>query len=173
MIGKNRVDVFPKPTNSFCYTTPDTCYPKKSRCNLPKGIVLRLRRICDGDATFDKRSSEYQNYLIAREREPSTVKWQFSEVRNTTRAEEKKEQDMVSDLKFITTFNLAFSNINEITQNNLSFLHTDDDMNKLCPPNSLTTLYTNEKRKFYPKKILRKSLGNFIAFLISMCLLQK
>ena len=159
MIGKNRVDVFPKPTNSFCYTTPDTCYPKKSRCNLPKGIVLRLRRICDGDATF--------------EHEPSTVKWQFSEVRNTTRAEEKKEQDMVSDLKFITTFNLAFPNINEITQNNLSFLHTDDDMKKLCPPNSLTTLYTNEKRKFYPKKILRKSLGNFIAFLISMCLLQK
>ena len=62
---------------------------------------------------------------------------------------------MVSDLKFITTFNLAFSNINEITQNNLSFLHTDDDMKKLCPPNSLTTLYTNKKRNFYLIKILR------------------
>ena len=60
---KNRVDVFAKPTNSFRYTTPSTCYPKKNISNIPKGIALRLRRICDDDVTFDKRSSEYQNYL--------------------------------------------------------------------------------------------------------------
>ena len=155
MISKIRIDVFPKPTNSFSYTTLIPGYPKKNICNLPKGIVLRLRRICDYDATFDKISSEYQNYLIAREHEPSKVKWQFSEVRNKTRAEEQKEQDRASDVKFMTTVNLAFSNINEIIQNYLSFLHTDESMKKLFPPNSLTTLYTNKKRNFYLIKILR------------------
>lgn len=155
MISKIRIDVFPKPTNSFSYTTLIPGYPKKNICNLPKGIVLRLRRICDYDATFDKISSEYQNYLIAREHEPSKVKWQFSEVRNKTRAEEQKEQDRASDVKFMTTVNLAFSNINEIIQNYLSFLHPDESMKKLFPPNSHTALYTNKKRNFYLMKILR------------------
>ena len=47
--GKIRVDVYAKPTNSFSYTSPNTCYPKNNICNIPKGIALRLRRICDDD----------------------------------------------------------------------------------------------------------------------------
>ena len=34
----------------------------------------QLRRICDDDETFKKRSSEYQNYLITRDYLPSIVK---------------------------------------------------------------------------------------------------
>ena len=41
--------------------TPNTCYPKNNICNIPRGIALRLRRICGDDETFEKRSSEYQN----------------------------------------------------------------------------------------------------------------
>ena len=59
--GKISVDVFAKSTNSFRYTTPNTCYPKNNICNIPRGIALRLRRICDEDETFEKRPSEYQN----------------------------------------------------------------------------------------------------------------
>ena len=106
--------------------------PKKSISNIPKVIALRLRRICDDDVTFDKRSSEYQNYLIAREHKPSSAKRQFSEVRNKTRAEartKQEKQDKVRDVEFITTYNLASRNINKIIQNNLSILHTDEDMN--------------------------------------------
>ena len=61
------VDVFAKPTNSFTYVLPSTCYPKKNINNVPKGIALRLRRICDTDEKFDIRSYKYQNYLIARD----------------------------------------------------------------------------------------------------------
>ena len=78
--GKIIVDVYAKPTNSFSYTSPNTCYPKRNICNIPKGIVLRLRSICNDDETFDKRSTEYQNYLIAREYKPSLLEQQFSEV---------------------------------------------------------------------------------------------
>ena len=38
--GKIRVDDFAKSTNSFSYTTPDTCYPKINICNIPRGIAL-------------------------------------------------------------------------------------------------------------------------------------
>ena len=72
--GKIRVDVYAKPTNSFSYALPSTCYPKHNICNITRGIALRLRRICDDDEPNDKRSMESQNYLIARDHKPSTVK---------------------------------------------------------------------------------------------------
>ena len=61
------VDVYAKPTNSFTYVLPSTCYPKKSINKVPKGIALRLRRTRNSDEKFDIRSSEYQNYLITRD----------------------------------------------------------------------------------------------------------
>ena len=153
-----RVDVYAKSTNSFSYTTPNTCYPKNNICNIPRGIALRLRRICDDDETFEKRSSEYQNYLIARDHKPSIVKKQFSEVKKKTRSETRQKQtkqDKVSDLKFITTYNPALSNIHNIIQNNLSILHTDENMKKIFPSKSIKTLYRREKNL---KEILSPSL---------------
>ena len=45
------VYVHSKPTNSFTYVLPTTCYPRKSRNNIPHVIALRLRRICDSCLT--------------------------------------------------------------------------------------------------------------------------
>ena len=44
--GKISVDVFSKQTNSFTYVLPSTCYPNRNIKNVPKGIALRLRRVC-------------------------------------------------------------------------------------------------------------------------------
>ena len=44
---KISVDVFSKTTNSFTYVLPNTCFPKINIENIPKGVALRLRRICD------------------------------------------------------------------------------------------------------------------------------
>ena len=85
--------MYANPTNSFSYTSPNTCYSKNNICNIPRGIALTLRRICDDDETFDKRSTEYQNYLIAREHKSSLVKQQLSEVRKKTRAEARQKQN--------------------------------------------------------------------------------
>ena len=59
--GKITVDVHSKPTNSFTYVLPTTCYPRKSINNIPHGIALRIRRICDSDQKFKHRSEEYKN----------------------------------------------------------------------------------------------------------------
>ena len=104
--GKIRVDLFAKPNNGFSCTTPNTCCPKKNIWNILKGIILRLRRICNDDVTFDKRSLKYQDYVIAREHKPYTVQrqQQFSEFRNKRRAEAKKKhekQGEPSDVKFL------------------------------------------------------------------------
>ena len=51
--GKLSGDVFAKSTNSFTYVKPSTCYPRKNTSNLPRGIALRLHRICDTDEKFE------------------------------------------------------------------------------------------------------------------------
>ena len=52
------VDVYAKPTNSFTYVLPSTCYPKKSINKVPQKIALRLRTMCDSDEKCDIWSSE-------------------------------------------------------------------------------------------------------------------
>ena len=84
---KIRADVYAKFTNGFSYTVRNTCYPKNNICNIPGGIALRLRRICDDDETLEKRLSEYQSYLIARDHKAYVVKKQFSEIKKKTRSE--------------------------------------------------------------------------------------
>ena len=106
----------------------------------------------------EKKSSEYQNYLIARDHKPSIVKKQFSEVKKKTRSEARQKQtkkDKVSGLKFITTYNPALSNIRNIIQNNLSILHTDENMKKIFSSKFIKTLYRREKNL---KEILSPSL---------------
>ena len=68
------VDVYAIPTKSFTYVLPSTCFPQKSINKVLKGIPLRLRRMYDSDEKFDIRRSKYQNYLIARDYNPTLVK---------------------------------------------------------------------------------------------------
>ena len=98
--GKITVVVHSKPTNSFTYVFPTTFYPRKSINNIPHGIALRIRRICDSDEKFKHRSEEYKNYLIARDYHPGlvdkqkvemTLKLKFRKVEMTLRHNAKKK----------------------------------------------------------------------------------
>ena len=79
------MDIFSKPTNSFTYVIPSTCFPKRNIEKVPQGLALRKRRICDTDSKFKIRSNEYQEYLIAREYKPHKVSEQFSDVAKFSR----------------------------------------------------------------------------------------
>ena len=54
--GKLSVDVYFKPTNSFTYVMLSTCYSMKNINKVRQGIVLRLRRICDGTEKYESGS---------------------------------------------------------------------------------------------------------------------
>ena len=72
--------IFAKATNSFTYVVPSTCFPKTNIENISKGIkgiALHLRRTYDSDSKFEKRSAEYQKYLISRDYKPRKEKMHF------------------------------------------------------------------------------------------------
>ena len=77
---KITLDVHSKLTNSFTYVDLRTCYASRNINKIPEGIALRLRRICESNEKYKKRSNEYQNYLIARNYCPSLVAKQFQNV---------------------------------------------------------------------------------------------
>ena len=67
---KTELDFFTKPTKSFMYVLPSSCYPRKNLNNILYGIALRLKHIYQNDGKF-LFTDEYKNYLIARHYEPS------------------------------------------------------------------------------------------------------
>ena len=59
------VDILAKATNGFRYVLASTCFPKNSIENVPKGVALRLRRICDSDNKFGEHSVQYITIFIS------------------------------------------------------------------------------------------------------------
>ena len=141
------VDVFAKPTNSFTYVLPSTCYPKKNINNVPKGIALRLRRICDTDEKFDIRSYEYQNYLIARDYKPTLVKRHFHAIKNISRRKARQVKPKVIKYNFnlITVYNPVMKNLEKVLNDNLHILYGDPDMKKVFPKRNISVTYRRGK----------------------------
>ena len=50
------VDIFAKATNSFTYVLRSNCFRKNSIENVPEGVALWLRTICDSDHKFEEHS---------------------------------------------------------------------------------------------------------------------
>ena len=134
------VDVFAMTTNSFTYVLPSTCYPKKNINNVPKGIALRLRRICDTDEKFDIRSYEYQNYLIARDYKPTLVKRQFHAIKNISRREARQVKP-----KIIKSNYPVLKNLEKVLNDNLHILYGDPDMKKVFPEGTVSVTYRRGK----------------------------
>ena len=84
---------FAKPTNSFTYVSPTSCYPRKNLNNEPRGKALRLRRICDTDEKFNSRSIEYKNYLMARDCKPSIVNKHFAHISTSSRQQTRQKSN--------------------------------------------------------------------------------
>ena len=146
--NKITVDVYSKPTNSFTYVDPKTCYPSRNINKIPEGITIRLWRIWDSDEKYEKRSNEYQNYLIARNYSPSLVVKQFQKVSQISRDNAQKPGSKVlgtNSVKFVTSHNPILSNLYSLINKYLPILHADLDLKEIFPRKSITTVYGRQK----------------------------
>ena len=122
---------FSKPTNSFTYVLPSTCYPNRNFKNVPKGIALRMRRICESDEKYDKQSEEYQKYFMVRDYQNGSVKRQFEEVKKLSRSEDQRpkvKSNQVRKPNFFTTYNLSLPNMDAVVKKYLPILNSDENL---------------------------------------------
>ena len=122
------VDVFAKPTNSLTYVLPSACYPRKNIENVPVGVSLRLRRICDSDEKFNLRSSEYRISSMPREE-----------------ARRPKSKGDYKAFPLITEFNPILTDLNSVIKKHLPLLYCDADMKDIFPERSVKALYRRGK----------------------------
>ena len=105
--------------------------PKTNIENIAKGVASRIRKICDSDNKFEKRSAEYQKYSIARDYKPSKARKQFFDVRNISREEARKtkiKSNFSAACNLITQYNPMFPNIKTIFKKYLPVLHRKQEM---------------------------------------------
>ena len=124
------VDVFAKPTHSFTYVLPSTCYRQKNMNNVPKGTALSFKRICNTDGKFEIRSYEYQNYLIIRNCKLTLVKLHFHAIINISRREARQVKSKVTECNFnlINVYNPVMKNLENVLNDNVDILYGDLDM---------------------------------------------
>ena len=151
--------MFAKDTSSFTYVLPSASFPKNNIENIPKGVALRLRRICDSDEKFEKHSAEYQNYLIARDYKPGKVKKQFSDIKKLTREEARKPKllktTFSTSCNLITQYNPLLPNLKTIIRNHLPILYSNQQMLDIFPQNTISVTYKRNKNL---REILSPSL---------------
>ena len=90
-----------------------TCYPSNNVNKAPRGIALRLKRICD-----IVLSKDYKNYVTARECKSKVVQEHFSETSKLSRAEArqiKPKQQANPRILFATTYNHMLPNMRSMT----------------------------------------------------------
>ena len=112
----------------------------------------------DSNKKFLVRSSEYKNYLIARNYKPKDVEKHFSEISKLSRAETrqiKPKQQANDGILFATTYNLMLPSMRSLIKKHLLVLHSDSDLKNIFPENAICTVF---KRNRNLKEILSPSL---------------
>ena len=141
MFSQNRLTA----SHMFCHLP---CYPNRNIRNVPKGIALRLRRICDSDEKYDERSEWYQKYLTAADYGPGSAKRQFQEVKNLSRSEDRRtkvKSNQVRKFNFFTTYNPNVPNMDTLVKKYLLLLHSDKNLTELFPASAFNTIYRRDK----------------------------
>ena len=127
--------------------------------------MLPVRKICDSDSKFERRSAEYQKCLIAREYKPSKVKKQFSDGKNTSREKARKlktKSNFPTSCNLITQYNTMLPNIKTIFEKYLPVLHSNQEMLLLQDITINVTYKSNKKLKglISPSLFLKAIKGN-------------
>ena len=112
---------------------------------------------------IEKRSAEYQKYLIARDYKPSKVKKQFSDIRNISREQANRpkiKSNFSTTRNFIREYNPMLPNIKTILKKYLSVLHSSQEMVQIFPENTINVTCKRNKNlkelispSFFPKMI--------------------
>ena len=64
--GQLTTTIYSKPTDSHLYLNVTSCHPVHVIKNIPKGQLLRLRRICSNTADFIQQCNIYISYFVNR-----------------------------------------------------------------------------------------------------------
>ena len=148
--SKIAVDAFAKPNNSFTYVLPSSCYHRKSLNNIPRGIALRLRCICDTDEKLNSRLVEYKNYLIVRDYKPSIVNTHFAHVSTLSRQQARQKStnrkgQVNQNVRLIMKYNSRLPDLNSLLKKHMSLLYADPTLKTIFPLGCFNSVFKSNQ----------------------------
>ena len=149
--------VYSKPTDSHLYLHATSCHNSKSINGIPKGVALRLRRICSSENEYRNKSEEYTSYLTNRGYERKNIEKTFKTIGNLPRSEARKKvvkPNTTSRIVFTAKFNPRGPDVNEIVKRHLHLLENKPELKELFPKGSVITA---NKRENNLKNLLVRS----------------
>ena len=86
--------------------------------------------MCNSDEKLDILSSEYQNYLIARDYNPTLLKKQFHSVINMSRSDARqvKPKSLTLNLNLVTVYIPIIKSLQTVIGNNMPLLCSGPEM---------------------------------------------
>ena len=94
-----------KTTDSHLYLQSTLCHKSSSINGTPKGVALRLRRICSTTQELQSKAKEYSASLVARGHNLKTVKSKSEKVSRSVARKKKNRSITSSYVIFSTEFN--------------------------------------------------------------------
>ena len=162
--------VFSKPTDAHSYLNAKSCHPRSQILGIPKGVALRIRRICLEKNDFSSKSKEYANYLMACGHDKQRVRNKFDEVATMTREEarKKKKKEDKNLCIFSTKFNPRGPDIRKILKkHHKEVICNDEKTIKILPEGAICVAYkryTNLKELLAPSNPFKsRSCGDYIS----------
>ena len=139
--------VYSKPTDSHLYLHATSCHSSASINGIPKGVALRLRRICSSDNEYNEKSDEYMSYLTDRGYKQKKIEKTFKNIEKLPRTEARKKVEKNcknSRIVFTAKFNPRGPDVNKIVRENLHLLENQPELKELFPKGAIITAYKRE-----------------------------
>ena len=132
---KIKTDIYCKPVDTHQYLLPSSSHPRHVIKNLPKGLSLRVKRICSDNETCDKRLNELRGHLRARGYEDQKIDTAFAKSRAANRDTllQYKPKEKNKRVPFVMTYHPDGPNLHTIVHKRMDILHSSDLMREIFP----------------------------------------
>ena len=145
--GYIQTDIYSKPTDNHMYLLRNSAHPAHCSKAIPFGVATRVKRNCSTSESFDKRSTEYQSYLINRGYNPNQVKQQFEKVRSIPRedllAPTNKESKKIFPL--VLDYNPNLPSIGKILNSHKQLIYNSPSLSNIFPEGSIIPSFRRPK----------------------------
>ena len=144
-IFNNRLEtsVYSKPTDAHLYLNARSCHCRPQVLGIPKGVALRLRRICSQEVDFKVKSEEYINYLVQCGHDENNVRSTFQEVSNLTRKETRARKKKCDSNPCVLSvkYNPRAPDIRKIIRKHLVIIENDVVAKEILPAKVVRIAY--------------------------------
>ena len=152
--NKIQTCLFTKKTDAHLYLTTNSCHPAHVIKNIPKGQLIRVRRICSEEEDFDRNAKQVMQFFKSRGYVDRQLQRSLKEVKSIPRKEllgpSKKTKSEDPNSILVCTWHPKLSNLPAVLKKNYDILDNDP---------RLRTIFTDRPTVAFRRK---KNLANLL-----------